>query len=81
MIVRLARRRIVKEAAKLRHKNNIHAVFMAALLLAVMNGWEEKGELMNITVAKSAGFCFGVKRAVNKVYEQTDISNGPIYNY
>ena len=81
MIVRLARRRIVKEAAKLRHKNNIHAVFMAALLLAVMNGWEEKGELMNITVAKSAGFCFGVKRAVNKVYEQTDISNGPIYTY
>lgn len=36
---------------------------------------------MNITVAKSAGFCFGVKRAVNKVYEQADISNGPIYTY
>ena len=36
---------------------------------------------MNITVAKSAGFCFGVKRAVNKVYEQADIKNGPIYTY
>ena len=36
---------------------------------------------MNITVAKSAGFCFGVKRAVNKVYEQADITNGPIYTY
>ncbi|KAI4447578.1 4-hydroxy-3-methylbut-2-enyl diphosphate reductase [Eubacterium plexicaudatum ASF492] len=36
---------------------------------------------MNITVAKSAGFCFGVKRAVNKVYEQADIKDGPIYTY
>ncbi len=36
---------------------------------------------MNITVAKSAGFCFGVRRAVNKVYEQADIKNGPIYTY
>ncbi len=34
---------------------------------------------MNITVAKSAGFCFGVKRAVNKVYEQADIKKGPVY--
>ena len=25
---------------------------------------------MNVTVAKSAGFCFGVKRAVDQVYEQ-----------
>ena len=36
---------------------------------------------MNVTVAKSAGFCFGVKRAVNKVYEQADIKRGPIYTY
>ena len=36
---------------------------------------------MNITVARSAGFCFGVKRAVNKVYEQADIKNGPVYTY
>ena len=24
---------------------------------------------MNLTIAKSAGFCFGVKRAVNMVYQ------------
>ena len=36
---------------------------------------------MNITVAKSAGFCFGVRRAVNKVYEQADINKGPVYTY
>ena len=28
------------------------------------------GRNMEITVAKTAGFCFGVKRAVEKVYEQ-----------
>ena len=27
---------------------------------------------MNLTVAKTAGFCFGVKRAVDRVYEQID---------
>ena len=27
---------------------------------------------MKVIVAKSAGFCFGVKRAVDKVYEQID---------
>ncbi len=36
---------------------------------------------MNVTVAESAGFCFGVKRAVNKVYEQADIKKGPVYMY
>ena len=25
---------------------------------------------MEVTVAKTAGFCFGVKRAVEKVYDQ-----------
>ena len=29
---------------------------------------------MEVIVAKTAGFCFGVKRAVEKVYEQ--IANG-----
>ena len=29
---------------------------------------------MEVIVAKTAGFCFGVKRAVEKVYEQ--IENG-----
>ena len=27
---------------------------------------------MEVRLAKSAGFCFGVKRAVDKVYEQTE---------
>ncbi len=37
---------------------------------------------MNVKVAQSAGFCFGVKRAVEKVYQQIE-QNGrtPIYTY
>ena len=35
---------------------------------------------MQITLAKSAGFCFGVSRAVNEVYNlSSDKSNGRIY--
>ena len=36
---------------------------------------------MEVIVAKTAGFCFGVKRAVEKVYEQTEAGDGPIYTY
>ena len=36
---------------------------------------------MNVTLAKSAGFCFGVKRAVNMVYDEIEKGNGPIYTY
>ena len=36
---------------------------------------------MEIVVAKTAGFCFGVKRAVDKVYEQVEKGFGPIYTY
>lgn len=36
---------------------------------------------MEVTVAKTAGFCFGVKRAVEKVYEQIGKSEKPIYTY
>ncbi len=36
---------------------------------------------MDVKVAKSAGFCFGVKRAVETVYQQTAEENGPIYTY
>lgn len=36
---------------------------------------------MNVTVAKTAGFCFGVKRAVDKVYEQIESGDGPIYTF
>ena len=39
-----------------------------------------------VIVAKSAGFCFGVERAVERVYEQIKAVNegkaqGPIYTY
>lgn len=36
---------------------------------------------MEVTVAKTAGFCFGVRRAVEKVYEQIEISAKPVYTY
>ena len=36
---------------------------------------------MEVILAKSAGFCFGVKRAVDKVYQQTEEKNGKIYTY
>ena len=31
---------------------------------------------MNVKVAKTAGFCFGVERAVNKVYELIEQGKG-----
>ena len=38
--------------------------------------------MKNVVLAKSAGFCFGVKRAVNMVYEEIDKEEGtPIYTY
>ena len=38
---------------------------------------------MEVILAKTAGFCFGVKRAVDKVYEQIEKNNGKrkIYTY
>ncbi len=36
---------------------------------------------MEVIVAKSAGFCFGVERAVNKVYQQIEKGQKPIYTY
>ena len=36
---------------------------------------------MNLVVAKSAGFCFGVKRAVNMVYDEIGKSDVPVYTY
>ena len=35
----------------------------------------------SVTVAKTAGFCFGVKRAVDRVYELIESEKGPIYTY
>ena len=34
---------------------------------------------MEVIVAKTAGFCFGVERAVNQVHDQIKNENGPIY--
>ena len=34
---------------------------------------------MEVKVAASAGFCFGVKRAVDLVYEETEKSQGRVY--
>ena len=36
---------------------------------------------MEVKVAKSAGFCFGVKRAVEKVYEVAEEKKTPVYTY
>ncbi len=36
---------------------------------------------MNVTLAKTAGFCFGVKRAVDTVYNQIQKADVPIYTY
>ena len=34
---------------------------------------------MEVTVAKSAGFCFGVKRAVDTVYREIESGEKPVY--
>lgn len=36
---------------------------------------------MNVTLAESAGFCFGVKRAVSEVYKEIQDGVTPIYTY
>lgn len=36
---------------------------------------------MEVIVAKSAGFCFGVERAVSSVYSEIDHNKKPIYTY
>ena len=36
---------------------------------------------MEVVVAKTAGFCFGVRRAVEQVYEQVKNGKKPIYTY
>lgn len=36
---------------------------------------------MEVVVAKTAGFCFGVKRAVEQVYRQIEEGEKPIYTY
>ena len=36
---------------------------------------------MEVRLAKTAGFCFGVRRAVDTVYEQVEQAEGSIYTY
>ena len=36
---------------------------------------------MHVILAKSAGFCFGVKRAVETVYREAQKGGQPIYTY
>ena len=36
---------------------------------------------MEVTVAKSAGFCFGVQRAVDSVYSEIAKGSKPIYTF
>ena len=36
---------------------------------------------MHVTLAKSAGFCFGVKRAVDQVYQEAEHSRMPVYTF
>ena len=41
---------------------------------------EVRRNMAQIVTAKSAGFCFGVKRAVDMVYEEIE-KGGPLYTY
>ena len=36
---------------------------------------------MELKIAKSAGFCFGVQRAAASVYKEIEKNNGPIYTF
>ena len=36
---------------------------------------------MEVIIAKTAGFCFGVRRAVDRVYEQVQNGKKPIYTF
>ncbi len=45
------------------------------------SGMAEQESVMEIIVAKTAGFCFGVERAVNMVYDQLKTAGGPVYTY
>lgn len=36
---------------------------------------------MKVKLAKTAGFCFGVKRAVDRVYEEVEKGGSPIYTF
>ncbi len=48
-----------------------------------LNGelWISPDKTSAVYEAKSAGFCFGVQRAVSTVYEQIEAGNRPLYTY
>ncbi len=37
--------------------------------------------MKNVTIAKSAGFCFGVANAVDMVFQTIETASGPVYTY
>ena len=53
-------------------------IYLSKTMRNRRNGGQEHG---NHSCAKTAGFCFGVKRAVEKVYEQIETGKKPIYTY
>ena len=44
-------------------------------------GNKGKDLLVKVKLAKTAGFCFGVQRAVDTVYTQIEEGTSPIYTY
>ena len=64
-------------------KGNIVAQYRVCYIIKNERKHLMKGNLfMNVKLAKTAGFCFGVKRAVDTVYEQVDAcTEGRIYTY
>ena len=46
---------------------------------SILSVYRKKGEWMNVKVAETAGFCFGVQRAVDRVYELIGSDAAPIY--
>lgn len=50
-------------------------------VINTMTKLAEDASRIKVIVAKTAGFCFGVKRAVDKVYEQIEQAQAPIYTY
>ena len=48
---------------------------------ALVSFAERRDIKMKVVEAKSAGFCFGVKRAVEQVYEQIATADKPVYTF
>ena len=46
---------------------------------SILSVYRKKGEWMKVKVAETAGFCFGVQRAVDRVYDLIGSDAAPIY--